>query len=193
MVTRIAARSAGLSPASTWFYQAELQKKTVLLDGRCFSTHLTRHSHLPVSRLLKRDASTRRKKQFPHILETPTGRSYSSNPWTVVALFCPGSRCAIRPQRYESECYVSQGDWPQNRSSVWMSCWRRVSERRLLELQRTAMWYALPVYYDFGWGTSLTLSKWRETPSCFTRNLIQTSRLCYHPSWGKSYFRKNNI
>lgn len=46
------------------------------------------------------------KKQFLRILGTPTGISDSSNPQTMVALFWPGLCCAIRPRRYESECYV---------------------------------------------------------------------------------------
>lgn len=178
-------------------YQIKMKKKTVLLDDRCFSTY--QHGLLPDSRLFKYNFNTTRKSNFPifwgHPEDIIKGKNGSSDSWTLVALFCLGLHFAMCPWTYESEDYVGgtvkvmTPKW----SSRWMSYWRRETEWRLLEPSRTAMWYALPVYYDFGWGTSLTLSKWHEAPNCFTRNLIQTPQLCYHPSWGKSYFCKNNI
>lgn len=141
-----------------------------------------------------------KKKQFPHILGTPAvynnRKKWQLQLMNLGGFLLPGLTFCSMPmdvwigvlcRRY------SQGERPLSRSSIWRTYWRRATEWRLLELRRTAMGYALLVYYGFGWGTSLTLSKWHETPNCFTRNLIQTSQLCYHPSWGKSYFRKNNI
>lgn len=95
---------------STWFYQINIKKKTVLLNDRCSSTNLTQNGLLPVSMLLKCDASATRKSNSPIFWGHPqyiiTGRNDSSDSWTLVAFFCLGSHFAICPWTYELEYCV---------------------------------------------------------------------------------------